>query len=363
MAVFALAAACMRTTVLGIKADLLPLALSLWGLAAVVDAVERRRGARARIELIAGAIFFVLAICAKVTSIFGIGAAVIWLAARRRYRQAAMLGAAWGLGVLLAILIIQWASDGRFVSIFRLCAGGGGGMGRLMKGPVIFFSEALREDHVAAAFWGLAVVVIAATGRWISLPAIFLAITTLGTMAIFGSPGTHLNHLVDVDAAAILAIAALGGTNRRLAGMVVGISVIVALLATGLSWRQMGDIRRGFERSKMESALAEADASGVSGPILSEDPLLPILRGQSPYMLDSFLFRAVRARRPEIAGKLWSDLDHQYFKAVILHGPPDDPDYSSDEGDFGPGFIDRLERNYAMTSVRGSFYIFLPKGK
>jgi hypothetical protein len=46
---------------------------------------------------------------------------------------------------------------------------------------------------------------------------------------------------------------------------------------------------------------------------------------------------------------------------VILHGVPTDPDYASDEGDFGPGFIDRLENKYTLTSSHGQFFVFLPK--
>ena len=65
MAIFALAATCTRTIILGIKGDLLPVSLALWGLAAVVCASEKRQPIPG---LIAGAVCFVLALAAKVTS-------------------------------------------------------------------------------------------------------------------------------------------------------------------------------------------------------------------------------------------------------------------------------------------------------
>jgi hypothetical protein len=78
-------------------------------------------------------------------------------------------------------------------------------------------------------------------------------------------------------------------------------------------------------------------------------------------MLDPFMFRAIRNQRPEIADRFWRDLDGRHFKAVILHGTPSDSTYSSNEGDFGAGFLDRLKREYLLASVHGTFYVFLPK--
>jgi hypothetical protein len=358
MSIFALAATCTRTIILGIKGDLLPVGLALWGLAAVVCASEKRQPIPG---LIAGAICFVLALAAKVTSIFGIAAATIWLLFRGKFRQAAILSLTWIFGVVVVALITQWASHGRAGSIFLICGGGGGSFARMLKGPYLLLSDAAHQDRTLLAIWLISIFVIAATSQWKSLPAILLLISTAGTILIYGSPGTHLNHLVDMNAAAILVIATLGRKSRMWRSPVLVVTMLLVTVAAAACWRQIREIRRNDERGQMEAAMADTRASTTDGPVLSEDPLLPMLVGERPYMLDPFMFRAIRNRNPEIADQFWRDLDSRHFKAVILHGPPSDPAYSSDEYDFGPGFIDRLESGYALSSVRGNFYVLLPK--
>ncbi len=357
LAFFVLAAACTRTIILGIKCDLLPVGLALWGLVAVVCSTEK---SASRLRLIAGGICFALALATKITSVFGITAATLWLLLRGKFRQAAILCLTWCLGVIVVLLITQWASHGRALSIFLECAGGGGGFDRILKGPHLLFRDVARHDRTLLAIWLLAMFVIAWTWQWTSLPAIFLLIATAGTMAIYGSPGTHLNHPVDMNAAAILVIATLSAKSRVFQSPVLVATLLLMILASAACWRQIGEIQRHNERGQMESALADANSSITSAPILSEDPMLPLLKGERPYMLDPFIFRAVRTQKPQIADKFWQDLDGRHFKAVILHRPPNDPDYASNEGDFGPGFINRLKSEYALTSVRGNFYVFLP---
>jgi hypothetical protein len=358
MAVFLLAATCTRTIVLGIKGDLLPVGLALCGLAAVVRASER---AKPNAGLAAGAVCFALALAAKVTSIFGIGAAVIWLAFRGKFRQAVVLGIAWVIAVIAVVVLTQLASEGRAAGIFLACGSGGGSLARMLKGPHLLAGDLLHQDRVLLVIWVLALLTIALTWAWKTLPAIFFLICTAGTVAIYGSPGTHLNHLVDMNAAAMLVISTAAWNSRTLRIPVMLITLLVMCFAAAACWRQANEIRRNDERGQMEMAIADTQRFYVNGPILSEDPLLPMLDGKRPYMLDPFMFRAVRKRDPDFAGEFWANLDQKRFKAVILHGPPDDPAYSTDEYDFGPGFIDRLEQGYVLTSVHGTFYVLLPK--
>ena len=111
----------------------------------------------------------------------------------------------------------------------------------------------------------------------------------------------------------------------------------------------------------MLAALAQTHQSPIDGPLLSENPLLPILEGQRPYMLDSFMFRTVRMRHPEIAEKFWTDLSQRRFQAVILNSPPTEASYRTNAGDFGPGFIEELGENYRLSGVHGEYYVYLPK--
>jgi hypothetical protein len=358
LAVFVLAATCTRTIILGIKGDLLPAGLALWGLAAIVWSGEKRDSP---LGLITGAIFFAAALAAKITSVFGITAATIWLLFRRKFRQAAILLFAWVVGVIAVAIITQWASNGRAMTIFLMCAGGGGGFTAMLSGPHRLLREALGQDHILVAIWAIAMFVIAMTRLWTSLPAILLLVATAGTIVIYGSPGTHINHFVDMNAAAILVIGTLGLKTRKLRSAVLVVTLILMGVAAISCLRQVREIRRDNERQQMTATIADTERSIAKGPILAEDPLLPLIAGQRPYMLDPFMFRAIRSRKTEIADQFWRDLDTRHFKAVILHKPPSDPSFSADDNDFGPGFIDRLEQGYALSSVHGDFYVLLPK--
>jgi hypothetical protein len=355
MVCFVLATYCYCATAGGIKGDLLPVGLNLWGLTAVLRAV---RGVR--IMLLVAAICFVLAIATKLTSVFGIASAALWLILRRDWTRAAFLTVAWAVGIILAALATQWASQGRALPILRLCASGGGGWQQLLHAPQRFLEQAIHADRVSLLFWLIAAGLVLIRRAWSSLPVILFIVTSFGTLLIFGSPGTNVNHLVDLDAAAVLVMATQFNSSR--AGRTVALTaiVIVAVASVHHLWHTV-DIMREARHSQMLAALAETHRSPIDGPLLSENPLLPILEGDRPYMLDSFMFRTARMQRPRIADKFWKDLSERRFRAVILNSPPSEKSYRTNGGDFGPGFIEALGKNYALDGVHGEYFVYLPK--
>jgi hypothetical protein len=378
---FILAAYCYSTTAGGLKGDLLPAGLNLWGLTAVVarqrhkpnrqsehNSAERPHPnplpeyrARGKMMLVTAAICFVLAMATKLTSIFGIATAVFWLVSRKDWRSTILVGVVWLIGIAMAAIATQWASDGRALGIFRLCAAGGGGLSQLLHGPRRMLSDAIHNDRVFVCFWLLAAGLIVLARQWASLPVILFALTTLGTVAIYGSPGTNCNHLIDLQAAAVLVIAASFQSCRpwgRYGAIVATAIVLVSTLYSG--FKTVGILREN-RHGQMMAALADADRSTAAGPLLSENPILPILLGHTPYLLDSFMFRTVWMRDPKIADRFWNDLSRRHFRAVILTGPPWDRSRSGDSGNFGPGFIDSLQRNYDVVGVHGEYWVYLPK--
>jgi hypothetical protein len=359
-ACFVLAAYCYCTTAGGIKGDLLPAGLSLWGLAAVVRATRRGEMWRAWPMLLAAAICFVLAMATKITSVFGIAAAGLWLAFRREWRSAFLLGAAWAVGIVIAAWATQWASNGRAWEIFRVCAGGGGGLAQLLHGPQRMFRESVHNDRIFVLFWLIALGLVVIGRAWTSLPVILFVVTTIGTVMIFGSPGTNANHLVDLDAAAVLVIATRFRAFRLAPVAALTATLIVGVAGANHLWRTVKIIHEA-RHGDMLAALAQTHQSPIDGPLLSENPLLPILEGERPYMLDSFMFRTVRMQHPWIAERFWSDLSGRRFRAVILNSPPTEPTYYDNAGDFGPGFIERLGNNYVLSGIHGEYYVYLPK--
>ncbi len=103
MASSLLAANCFREGISQIHADPLSLALDLCGLVAVAILLEHPE--RKKLLLIAiAAIFFVLSLATKITSIFGIVTSLIWLTTRGHRRQAFLLGLFWIIGVCIIAL-------------------------------------------------------------------------------------------------------------------------------------------------------------------------------------------------------------------------------------------------------------------
>jgi len=351
---FVLAAYCYCTTAGGVKGDLIPAGLNLWGLAAII-AITRRRSIPL---LIVAALIFVLATATKLTSVFGVLTAIVWFLSRKDLRNAAMLAAIWLIGIAIAVALTEWASDGRALHIFRVCAAGGGGLGALAHGPHRMISDAIHNDRVFVCFWLLAAGLVAFGGNWMSIPSILFVITTLGTIAIYGSPGTNCNHLVDLQAAAVLVIATSFAAGRNFARWATVAAVAIVLISAVNSGVKTVSILHENRHGKMLAALADANQSTVAGPLLAENPILPILQGERPYMLDSFMFRVVWRHDPAITAGFWSDLSNRRFRAVILSGPPWDP--TRDDGNFGPVFIDMLKKNYNLKGVHGDLWVYLP---
>src|SRR2546423_11055201 len=82
--------------------------------------------------------------------------------------------------------------------------------------------------------------------------------------------------------------------------------------------------------------------------ILSENPLVPIVAGQQPYVIDPFSFRLMLEKRPSLGEPMWQMLHERRFAAVVLMHDP-----NSDEGrDFyaGTHFGQGLWNGYNRTT-------------
>jgi len=307
-----LSAHCVAVGVAGIRGDLLAAALDLCGLAAV-----------AGLAIPLAAICFVLAFATKVTCVFGIVTSVAWLWCTGQRRRALQLAVMWAIGVAAVALMTQWASHGRALGIFIACADGGGQLMALLLAPVAMINNAIHYDPIALALWLVALLLLPGNIRSTSLPAMLLLITTVGTVAIFGTPGTNINHLID----------------------------LLACISACIGLQQARHIQLEGRRATMEAVLADVANSPVAGPMLSENPLLPIVSAQRPYLLDAYMFRVLSARQPSVAGKMWDDIAGQRFSAVVIYS----------RHSFGPGFMDRMQRSYAFVGQHGDYQIFFPR--
>jgi len=105
------------------------------------------------------------------------------------------------------------------------------------------------------------------------------------------------------------------------------------------------------------------ELSTVTGPILSQDPLLPAVAGQRPYMLDEFMLRLMNRRNPTVAEGLLTKVERRYFAALILRPEPGTNagrEYLEDRL-YTEGFREAVMRNYEPRAWIGPYILLRPR--
>ena len=103
----------------------------------------------------------------------------------------------------------------------------------------------------------------------------------------------------------------------------------------------------------------------TNDPILSENPIIPVLAGQHPYVLDPWMVRLLRTRAPGFEAPLLERLRNRAFSAVVLTADPAQQvvRWWYDTVSFGPGFVPALIENYRLAKVIDHDWIYLPKAR
>jgi hypothetical protein len=210
-----------------IRGDLLPAALNVWGLA---FCIRSSRGSN-RKEILAG-LFFALAWMAKLTTVFGFAAAWLYLMLNRKTR------AAWRMvGVFIAAisvfgLVVHLTSGGRAFEIIVACSSGGGSLADILNAPIQFWRSLKILDP-----YGL-LCLVAATAAFLSslsfrneLSMLVFIATFIVTLVIFGSPGTDMNHLLDIHIFGIILLVRHMQLKPKLRSFIASYLAVVGILA------------------------------------------------------------------------------------------------------------------------------------
>jgi len=365
---------------LQVKGDVLAGGLNLWGI------YFGLRYARARSPLVLGCCALALlgAFLTKFTALVGAVAVCFWLVRRGERRQAVTLAAVLaGLGAG-ALALIQWAGDGRALTSFLAVASGGARPGYALGAPLWFALVALQDPVflIIVAVAGLYAAALLRQDR-MSFPVGYFLLAAAGTLAIFTSPGTDSNHFLDLLGAAVLLLGwqltfGAGSPSPRLA---VGLAAALAGLAA-LTWVPgMISIKSLIEKGGRPERWKVAAIVGALGPqrhdLLSENPILPVLAGQRPRVLDPFNLRLLARARPDVAADFTRRMNDASFGAVVLvdftgsdraHIPAALRACTASAGDrcyggvvFPPGFLDLLEREYVLRFVEPPFVVYEPR--
>jgi hypothetical protein len=358
-----------------VRGDLPAAALALWGMGTLLPRrTVRPRGhglawasglgpRPAAPAVLPAALLLTLAFAAKPTALAAAGAAVVFLLLARAPGRALALAAAVAVGCAAVVVGTDAASGGRFLPMMRDLGPGGLAARDLLAAPARLAARLWREDPAGLALVacaGIAFVLARGHARRRpgarTLAALWLAAALGASLVVFASPGTGVNHLLDLEvpAALLLATCALAPA-WRMARPAAALAAAAGLATGALLWRQDRIVSR---LDAIEEAL-DASAEGGPAPLLSEDPLLPLLAGERPYALDPWMLRLASQRDPALARPLLYGITEGKFRAIVLLRRADAPDADEwfDE-EFGPEAIAAIRSRWTLRLVAGPYHVY-----
>lgn len=307
-----------------VRGDFLAAALSLAG---VIWVLKKEKPLRYGVIGIAAGCF-AAACLTKLTTLFGLAAMTGWLAAQHRWKDAGLLSGVSLLLIVAGIAVANSFSDGRMLENFSAVADGGFTVEQAAQGPVRFATECAHDPlsivlFVTAAVSAFTSCVGSARGtaaRWLG------GCTLLATLVIFLSPGTAANHLIDLQAAAVILIG-LGISANDGAARIAGLGVVAFAIGMTATWLPgVPSIARFFDRHHRPEISAVNDFYQQHGaeahPILAENPLIPILAGERPVVMDWFNLRLLLKREPAAGRAILGRLRSGEFGSVVLSNWP-----------------------------------------
>jgi hypothetical protein len=311
--------------VFGIRTEPLAAGLALFGAAFTLPRDDEGRGAWQR--ALVAAVFFTAAVAAKPTVIYAPSAAALALLFARHRREAGLVLVFTAAGVALLAASIAIVSDGRAIEAFRVGALGGQSAAGLFATATLTRPLGLvMSSRLLTVIFALALLALV-TDRdgWRRLPALLVLTTAVVMTIVLASPGTILtNQVVELYVAALLLLGWV--MHARPAWKFLGSAALVLLAA----WMAAQNVTRitTLMRTNARSVMpAERQSlvhaySGCRPPVLAESPLVPLLAGDRPILLDPFAFRVVALQRAEIGAHLVARIRAREFSCVILEHDP-----------------------------------------
>jgi hypothetical protein len=309
-----------------IRCEPIAAAFAIAGLAVLVPLNARADSTK---HLLLAAALFVCAFMTKVTCVYAPAAAAVALFLAGRRMAALRLAAATGIGAALFLLALNAASQGRAIESFRACALAGSSVFSLLTPVAITrLVQLIGTSHLLTVVF-LLTAAAAVIARRMDLPVLYLAATLAITAVIFTSPGTILtSQIVDAYVAAVVVLTTItAARNDRLRAVGFVVLSVLTIWTAGQNIERVsrmideGVAHSGTEASEQLAAAVDA----CDGPVVSESPLIPILAGRRPVMLDPFAFHVVALNRPDVGHDLVERLRRREFACVVLEQDPATP--------------------------------------
>jgi hypothetical protein len=348
------------------RGDAVPAALQL-------GAVTVALGGTTTVVVVAG-VLCAVALMSKLSAVWAVAAITVWLGVRRRRRLLpAFLGAfAFSTAVLLGLFLA--ASEGRLLqNVYDL---GGAGL----PGPKGFFLGTLDDRFTFFGSWAgvmfllaplaIATVALSVHRRSLTIYQLGLGAASVVLLLILADVGAGGNQLLDVAVLVAVVVAELW----REAGSDESLRVVRIIIAAALLWGIGGYYQtwlRGATFDAAEQLLGRAapcctarPLAGVIGSgkaVLSEDPYIPVSRGQDPVVLDAFMLVRILRNHPQWQQQLLAQIDAKDFAKVVLMEPLDPSDPWFHTYSLGAPVASALARNYQLSKSQDGYFVYTPR--
>jgi hypothetical protein len=153
------------------------------------------------------------------------------------------------------------------------------------------------------------------------------------------------------------------GASPRMAAIATALLAALSTWMAGQNVVRVVSLGQQRDRLHVERAAVVSRVQHCAGPVLAESPLIPILAGQSPMLLDPFAFRVVAARSPAVAGDLIARVSQRQFACVVLEEDPVSPRGAGwyRNVHFGWSVIDAILHNYEYRESLGGHRFYTPR--
>ncbi|MFI5305244.1 MAG: hypothetical protein ACHQYP_10685 [Nitrospiria bacterium] len=347
----------------GMRGDILPLALNLFGFVFFLSKLPQK------FSEILTALCFTLAFSAKITAIHGIVSLFLWLFLSGRKKEALRILFITSAGYLIFLMILYYGTSGRIIEIFKVSSSAGTNFYTLGRAPFRFLNEVRFYDPVCLLLLfstGVVVAFYKFKRVAVTLQGIFLGVSVLITVFIFGSPGVQFNHFVDVMAASLLLIGSTVFHNefRNLRSLIfayfVLIFISVAFTLTDLKQIVLNNETKTVCRNRIVDLIKQRE-----GPVISDNALFPIMAGRSSYILDSFLFPFIIRHDETLKAPLLRRIDQKEFSTIVKQAPLLKQDHlinkELDSDQFGFDMMNKVLSSYNEEDRCGDFVVYAPR--
>jgi hypothetical protein len=137
-----------------------------------------------------------------------------------------------------------------------------------------------------------------------------------------------------------------------------GVAALVAMVSFLPVYRDVDSVPNRDQYQEIVDTIGPTDRR-----ILADNPLVPIIAGQQPYVTDAFMLRVIGDKQPSFREPLWQMLDGRQFAAVVLQDNPDTDDGRNiyTHFHFGGEFLEHLNQNYRPAGTPGDHYLYVPR--